>query len=233
MKQISESEIKAMKIAISKRESILIIAFLCVSSAMGYYHFRFRPESRHLEEQKEQIKQFQSKLDSFKLEKEPKVSNESLQMEIDKIEEVSKLVEERLNSFTGQFVSLDSPENIQKLNVGISALARNNHVLITENISYEEYKSSTRRLVRNYSQDRNINIDSFNVLNHLRNGQYSNRPLRKVTLRARYGNLLRFMEQLNGLSKKATVVQMSLETVSEQGQAVNPQIIEAKLVLAL
>jgi Tfp pilus assembly protein PilO len=214
-----------MGISISKRETILIMIFIFTGSVMGYFHLRYRPESVRLAQEKKDNLKLQNKLDSFKLEKEPQVSSQSLQKELDQIEGILKRVEEKVIDFEKQFALLDAPESIQSLQVEISTLARLYHVLITENIPYEGESANFREI--------SLQLHSLDMLPDVTNQKYFGRPLRKMTIRGRYRDFLRFIEGLNMLSARVVVMQLQMDAIHQPHAVDHPAIIEARIVVLL
>ncbi len=73
----------------------------------------------------------------------------------------------------------------------------------------------------------------MNLLMYLNMNKEFNRPLRKITVRTSFYDLLNFIRELKELSWNVTIAQFALETLEQPEPRQGPQLIEAKLVLAL
>jgi len=222
-----------MKLNLTRRETILIIIFIVVASGMGYFYLRFRPVSKKIKQVKGANTSNQKKLKSFKLAKEPRTNNDRLKSQLKQLEEEVEQGKNKIRNLEKQFASLDSLESLQQLKVEISSLARLSGVLITENIPYDSNRSAGAGFRRPSKAMSAMEPNSMNLLMVLKMNKEFTRPLRKITVRTSFYDLLSFIRGLKELSWNVTIAQFALETLEQPEARQGPQLIEAKLVLAL
>lgn len=201
------------------REHLLILAALAVFIGLGYALFRYIPASKETRELIRETEKLEAKRKEIQLPNDPSEELRQLEKEKGEMERTLAAERERLAALERTFAPVDALEIVHGLQVEISDLARASGLRIIENAPYAPNAPAASRSGALLPADRlgdRLGREARLFLQS--DGPLFRRPLRRVRVAASYDGLRRFLEGLNRLSKRVTVVQYTIET-ARRGEA--------------
>ncbi len=201
----------------SWREHLLVIIACGILIGMAYVPFRYLPAQKEIAGLIEETEKTWAKTKGIELPNDPAEDLKRLEKEKMDMEQTLIGMREAIASLEEAFAPVDSPEVLHGLQVEISDLARVSGVRILENKPYEP-KSPLAQGVKQSVPD------TFTP--------YS-RPKRRLEAATSYIGFKRFIQGLNDLRWRVTVVELALEMTppAKRGPGNEPLIVT--LILAL
>lgn len=204
----------------TKREHLLMIAFFLIIAGIGYYQFRYLPAHSMINSFLTETDRTLGQMDRIIWPKDILVADGDLQDEANKIERTLARENKKLVRLERKFFPLDSPDDLQKLKVEISAEAQKYGILIRQSKGY------------------NINPQTImshkeGLLYHFTRGEFAPRPLLEIRVDTSYGGLQEFLKGLNRLTWRVTVVKFSIAAMDREVAQGRPHPLTATIILAL
>lgn len=178
---------------------------------MAYSIFRFFPEKKEMEDLILEVEKTLSRQKEIDLPGDPQADLDRLKKEERGIEEELARMRVSIASLEEKFAPLDSPEILHGLQVEISEMGRANGVRILKNDPYEPKPSQG-------------GAKSTSVPSEAASFKLYSRPMRKLELVTSYEGIKRFIQGLNRLKWRVSIIEFSIGTAqsTKEGQGSGP-----------
>ncbi len=184
----------------NNKNKILIV--VCALAVAAYFGLHYPDLSKKVDHEENMINRRLNRMETrLQTPPEPTTSPAVLQQNLAALDASLLETKARLAQLSARFVPLDKMDRFQNLRLEISNLA-------------EENRLSIQRIT-GLSENRNNNSSSgqgVRVLEDAANNRFG-RPLLSLTARGQFGGIMRFLDQLDGLSHNVSVVRLSIAAI--------------------
>lgn len=242
----------------TSREQVLILIVVATFVGGAYGLFRYMPQNKRISAQAQQLEQDKQKIKNPVFPEEPEDDIETLTDQNETLSEQIASAKTTLASYERNLAPTDGQDTILK----VSDAARTSGVKVTENIPYivqrKEAETASKnkpkisaRMQRKLDKEARkraqkqggqlVSADGAiggvpkegELIYHLANDLESARPFQQLTLEGSFYDLQKFIQALSNMQYQITIVKMDIEMKIENTIAGTPQVLQARMVIAL
>ena len=239
---------------LSNREQVLIFIVVATFVAGGYGLFRFVPQLKKLTELQANVIANKEKVKNPQFPDEPMDDIEDLKDKTEALEADLENLHVSLDSVSNSLAPTDSQEMILK----ISEAARSAGVRVIESVPYLVQKkepvaandTNQQKLSKRAQKKLNKSIRKANGANaasgasgsmpkegeliyRLVNELENPRPFQHIGVEGTFANLQKFIQNLRNLPWQATIVKLDIDVSTQTSPQGLPQLITAKMIVAM
>jgi len=239
---------------LSNREQVLIFIVVATFVAGGYGLFRFVPQLKKLTELQANVIANKEKVKNPQFPDEPMDDIEDLKDKTEALEADLENLHVSLDSVSNSLAPTDSQEMILK----ISEAARSAGVRVIESVPYLVQKkepvaandTNQQKLSKRAQKKLNKSIRKANGANaasgasgsmpkegeliyRLVNELENPRPFQHIGVEGTFTNLQKFIQNLRNLPWQATIVKLDIDVSTQTSPQGLPQLITAKMIVAM
>lgn len=220
---------------LSQRERLLLLTAGLAVAVIGFVVLRYKPQRAQLSAIVRETEEGREELQKVSVAREPSEEPAELARQLSQAQETLQREKGAVDQLRRMFASADEAEMLQELVVEISALAQAAHVTIRESVPYVPptgWKLNVVAPTPGNKPDGKANPTTGPFLDRELLAELCGQRLQELTLDSSFGGLQSFLDGLNRLKWKVTVVHFDVQTGKAPNSASRPPL-TTKLVLAL